>query len=404
MARRVRDQDLESRTVRAKLKVRGQPYYKIIDAGLHVGYRKGKRHGVWVVRRYVGGEKYEVETIAEADDFADADGARVLNFWQAQACARNLSGNFARQHGPHKVKDAISDYLVGHLDGRPSYKDTKLRLEAHALPAFGDTYVSELTADMLRKWHRDMAKGPRRGRTPDLDDPEIARKRKVTANRVLSFLKAVLNHAFAEGKVASDIEWRKVKPFPKVERSRSAYLTFAQCKRLINAADADFRVLVRAALETGARYGELCRLRVEDYNPDSGTLHIRLSKSGDSRHIILTEDGQEFFGQLVMGRRGAELMLGREWHPSEQQRHMLAACTRAKIDPPVGFHQIRHTWASHAVMGGMPLPVVARNLGHVDTRMVERHYGHLAPSYIVEAVRKHAPRFGVNEKSNIKAL
>jgi integrase len=70
------------------------------------------------------------------------------------------------------------------------------------------------------------------------------------------------------------------------------------------------------------------------------------------------------------------------------------ACERAKIDPPIGSHQLRHTWASHAVMGGMPLPVVARNLGHADTRMVEKHYGHLAPSYVVDQVRKHAPRFG----------
>ena len=37
--------------------------------------------------------------------------------------------------------------------------------------------------------------------------------------------------------------------------------------------------------------------------------------------------------------------------------------------------------------GGMPLPVVAKNLGHADTRMVEKHYGHLAPSYVAEAVR-----------------
>ena len=44
-------------------------------------------------------------------------------------------------------------------------------------------------------------------------------------------------------------------------------------------------------------------------------------------------------------------------------------------------------------MGGMPLMVVARNLGHADTRMVERHYGHLAPSYVAESVRKHAPKF-----------
>jgi integrase len=55
-------------------------------------------------------------------------------------------------------------------------------------------------------------------------------------------------------------------------------------------------------------------------------------------------------------------------------------------------------------MGGMPLMVVARNLGHADTRMVERHYGHLAPSYVADAVRKHAPRFGKVEPTNVKAL
>jgi hypothetical protein len=37
--------------------------------------------------------------------------------------------------------------------------------------------------------------------------------------------------------------------------------------------------------------------------------------------------------------------------------------------------------------------VVAKNLGHADTRMVEKHYGHLAPSYIAEAIRAGAPRF-----------
>ncbi len=44
-------------------------------------------------------------------------------------------------------------------------------------------------------------------------------------------------------------------------------------------------------------------------------------------------------------------------------------------------------------MNGVPLMVIARNLGHVDTRMVEKHYGHLASSYITEAIRASAPRF-----------
>jgi hypothetical protein len=45
-------------------------------------------------------------------------------------------------------------------------------------------------------------------------------------------------------------------------------------------------------------------------------------------------------------------------------------------------------------MNGVPLLVVAKNLGHSDTRMVEKHYGHLAPSYVADAIRAGAPRFG----------
>ena len=54
-------------------------------------------------------------------------------------------------------------------------------------------------------------------------------------------------------------------------------------------------------------------------------------------------------------------------------------------------------------MAGMPLMIVARNLGHADTKMVERHYGHLAPSYVVDQVRQHAPRFGIGG-GNVKAI
>jgi hypothetical protein len=64
----------------------------------------------------------------------------------------------------------------------------------------------------------------------------------------------------------------------------------------------------------------------------------------------------------------------------------------------------RHTWASHAVMNGMPLMVVGRNLGHADTRIVEKHYGHLAPSYVAEAVRAGAPKFGFKPDKKIARL
>jgi len=235
------------------------------------------------------------------------------------------------------------------------------------------------------------------------------RRRRATANRVLTMLKAALNHAFDEGHVVNRDAWgRKLKPFRDVEVARVRYLTIAEAQRLLNASDVDFRPLVRAALETGCRYGELARLEVGDFNPDAGTVAIRKSKSGKPRHVVLTEQGADFFKQHCAGRAGSELMLhhadGSSWKKSEQSRPMRGACAHARITPAVGFHQLRHTWASHAVMAGVPLMVVARNLGHVDTGMVEKHYGHLSESYVTEAIRAGAPRYGTEPAKGVVRL
>jgi integrase len=83
---------------------------------------------------------------------------------------------------------------------------------------------------------------------------------------------------------------------------------------------------------------------------------------------------------------------------------MADACDRAKITPAASIHILRHTWASLAVMAGAPLMVVARNLGHADTRMVERHYGHLAPSYIADAIRAAAPKFDISPDQKVVSI
>ena len=77
---------------------------------------------------------------------------------------------------------------------------------------------------------------------------------------------------------------------------------------------------------------------------------------------------------------------GSPWKKSHQNVPMRRACKRASISPPINFHALRHTWASLSAMAGVPLLVIAKNLGHTDTRMVERHYGHLAQSYIRDAI------------------
>jgi integrase len=413
MARRLRDKDIETREARGKLKASGKPYWRTIGKGLHLGYRKGKRTSVWVVRRYQGEQTYKVETIALVDDREDANGDTVLDFWQAQEAARNL-----RPGAPVKgytVKQAVSEYLE-HLEGRASWHDAKKRLEAFALPAFGDRPVNSLEEDEIRKWHRDIAKQGARVRTKagkpqryrkSEGDPEAQRKRQASANRCLDLFKAALNRAKKNHKrtgVKSSEDWDAVERFKGVHIPRTRYLTIAECKRLLNASDPEFRILARAALETGARYQEIARLRVADFNADSGTLHVRKSKTNKDKHIILTEEGQEFFAGLAAGRKKTDLIVGREWRQGNQAPRIKAACERARIDPPVSFHVLRHTYASHAVMNGAPLMVVAKNLGHTDTRMVEKYYGHLAPSFVADAIRAAAPRFGPFEPSKVRSL
>ena len=104
--------------------------------------------------------------------------------------------------------------------------------------------------------------------------------RRATANRVLNYFRAALNLAWRNGLAPSDDAWRRVKPFRGVDAPVIRYLTTDEITRLLNACSGGFRDLVHAALLTGCRYGELCRLKVADYNRDVGTLTVRIGKGG----------------------------------------------------------------------------------------------------------------------------
>jgi integrase len=427
MARMVRDANLETRTARGRLKANGKPYWRAIDPGLHVGYRKGKTGGKWVMRWYAGEGDYRVETIATADDSADADGVANLSYTQAQAFIRQRSVEYTRvakglpaKDGPHNVQRCVEEYLEFLAKNRKTAKDARWRAEALILPVLGEIACADLTTKQIRQWLESAATAMPRLRTKkgaeqqryrqlDADDDEQRRQRRATANRTLTILKAALNRGWREGKIPSDSAWRRVEPFENVDAARVRYLTMDECRRLINAADGAFRNLVRAALLTGCRFGELAALQVRDFNQDAGTLHVRTSKTGKARHVVLNDEGVEFFDRLAAGRPGVELLLrkdddGDRWGKSNQTRPMADACNRAKVEPPANFHCLRHTYASHAVMAGAPLIVVAKNLGHSDTRMVEKHYGHLSESYVTEAIRRAAPRFGIAEPGNVTPI
>jgi integrase len=70
----------------------------------------------------------------------------------------------------------------------------------------------------------------------------------------------------------------------------------------------------------------------------------------------------------------------------------------------VTFHVLRHTHASHLAMKGVGLGVIAAQLGHADTRMTEKHYAHLAPSYVADTIRAQFPTLGIVGDTNIATI
>jgi integrase len=421
MARQVRDARLETRTAREKLAADGKPYWRDLDPGLHLGYRRLKgRVGKWVARFYGGEGTYREETFATADDLSAANGGDVLDYRQAQREARRRRDErvqiVAGAGRPLTVADAIARYLES-LEARgKDAVDARCRAETAILPALGHVRVSELTTDRLRQWLMSLAKTPRRRRTAEgqpqrfhagSDDPEALRRRRNTANRLAAILRAALTHAYRDGLVASDHAWRRLKLFENVTAARARYLSLAETTRLLNACEPAFRNLVQAALASGCRYGELYRLTVGDFDAQAGTIQVLRSKTGRARHVHLTDEGIAFFSALCAGRSSDEPILrranGLAWGPSNQTAPMLQACKRAGISPPIGIHVLRHTYCSHAVMRGAPLFTVARALGHADLRMIQKHYGHLSSDHVREAIRAAVPEFGLTS-ANVRPI
>jgi integrase len=406
MAGTIREAKLGNSKARSRLKPGRQPHWHTIVAGRdHLGYQRkeGDAAGRWLLRRRRGGN-YSTELIGIADDRADADGVSILDFQQARAKVVELSMDETRPAGRLTVQRAVADY-IDYLSVSGKNIDTAESCAVtYILPKLGHCEVMSLTSPQLRQWVAWVAEMPPQGGNGILHysgilHDEAIRRRRASANRILSVLKAALNHAFDEGRVPSNAAWgRRVKKYRGIASSRARYLTIEECRRFLHACDATtFRPLARAALETGMRYGELARLEVSDFNKAAGTILVRKSKTARQRYVILTPEGVLFFSDACAGRRPEEIMFlkpdGKRWTHGAQGRYVRMANERAGINPPITFHMLRHTWASLAVMGGVPLVVVAKNLGHVDTRMVERVYGHLAPSFVADAIRAGAPRF-----------
>jgi integrase len=422
MARSVRDSNLDTRTSRLKLPI-GKRHWKAIGKGVAIGYRRTQEgFGSWSVRTVTPDGKYHIETIGMADDYQDADGAKVLDFFQAQDKCRAhaeeqsaLWGGMPRK--PITVAEAAEHYLDWFRLHKRSYKETRYTIETHILPGLGERLVGELRAPEIRKWHERVASTPPRLRTrpgskqkfgerPATADEKRARK--ASANRILTVLKAILNKAFHDELVPDDTAWRLVKPFKNADEPVIRFLTEQEATRLVNACRPDFRLLVKAALFTGARYSELTRLRGRDVNLSAGMVFVTPdSKSNKGRHIPLSGTAKAFFQEQLAGKLGNDLVFtkqdGAEWGKSHQVRVMHEACAAAHVQPRISFHDLRHCYASALAQRGVDLLTISKLLGHADTRITSRHYAHLCDSVLRKAV-ENVPGYGHEPDAKVKVI
>jgi len=290
------------------------------------------------------------------------------------------------------------------------YKEAREQLNGglpNAVVAAHERRSKELAGVVKVRRHGPAPKRPRPP-APAVDPADAERRRKETVNRIINSLKACLNLAHANGRVGSRAAWERLQRFGGTGSARVRWLTLDEATRLLNGAPPWFRPMIEAGLATGARWSELAAARVQDFDGRAGTLLIPRSKSGKARHVPLNDEGKAMFERLAAGRGPTAPLLpkpdGSRYSKSDQHRPMRAAVAAARLTGAVTFHVLRHTYASHLVQAGAPLITVAAALGHSGTRMVEQHYGHLAPTSVASVVREHLPTFGLTTKTNVRRL
>ncbi len=278
-----------------------------------------------------------------------------------------------------RVREFAEEFITTYasVNNKPSEvaaKKTNLRI--HILPVFGDLMLSEVTAVRIDQLKAEkLAAG-------------LSRKR---VNNILATLHRMLVVAHKWGALAVVPQAGLLQLPP----STYDFLTFEEADRLLVAADVDWRTAILAGLRTGMRLGELRALRWEDVDLPGGKILVRQSawkdqvgspKTNRTRTIPTSaalldalNAHRHLRGPLVFCQPDGAMLT------KEQMKHPLwRACRRVQLRR-IGWHVLRHSFASHLVMRGVPLKVVQEYLGHTTIQMTMR-YAHLAPEVGRQAV------------------
>ena len=245
-------------------------------------------------------------------------------------------------------------------------------LERRLLPAFGSKPLDRITPAQVRRWFDD-----------------FSRIAPGNANNALNRFRQIMNLAVALGHVDAD-------PSRGIRRNRRAaltrFLSRDEIDRLHRVLDRQTRKsgraqadIVRLLLLTGCRKGEIVRLRWSEVRSDM--LVLEDSKTGP-RRVPLNTRARHILERQPRGESPFVFPSPRD--PSRPRDPDLRLWYRVRREAGIEdcrLHDLRHTHASHAVMNGVPVPVVSRLLGHSNVRMTLR-YAHLGDRDIEEAAER----------------
>ena len=199
------------------------------------------------------------------------------------------------------------------------------------------------------------------------------------ANRTLDVLRQIMNHAVACGHITEN-PTRGVSRNPRPQLTR--FLSRDEIDRLHVVLDShqgrgsgqQQAEIIRLLLLTGCRRGEIVRLRWSEVGQNA--LHLADSKTGP-RTVLLSTQAQAILKRQPQGESEFVFPSLRDSSHSRSTELSLWRKVRkqARIED-VRLHDLRHNFASHAVMNGVPVPVVSRLLGHTNTGMTLR-YAHI---------------------------
>ncbi|MGH6617452.1 tyrosine-type recombinase/integrase [Sphingomonas sp.] len=391
-------------TTRASRAVLGKGlHWRGIDRQIHLGYRKGKRGSVWLVRWFAEQDQaYRQVEIGIADDTVSEG---TLDFSQAVKVATAAVEKARRKRaadasGPVlTVRLAVETYLAARnarqseREGREVKSDANSTLSRHVRndEHFLSIRLDELNEGDLEAWRNAL-------------DPTL---KGTTKRRIMNDLKAALNATLRRERrrlpsdfgdtilLGLDVEAIGIEP-TEVARENQI-LDNETVRAVINMAfeiDEDFGLLVLVLAATGARFSQLKRMKVCDAQISLRRMLVPRSRKGRNKVAGFTplrigEDVLAAVGDAIRGRAPTEPLFCRWRHvqigPGVWERDRRGAWTSSSemirswtiLCEAVGInvvpYALRHSSIVRGIAAGLPVRLVAA-MHDTSVAMIERHY------------------------------